>query len=50
MMLLKNSTMQFDYMLNWQHFLAGNSWAKDWTNNGPGLFHHAAKRDRYQSI
>ena len=34
----QNSTMQFDYMLNWQHFLAGNSWAKDWTNNGPSCF------------
>ncbi len=33
-----NSTAQFDYMLNWQSFLEGNSWAKDWTNNGPQTF------------
>lgn len=34
----KNSTAQFDYILNWQSFLEGNSWAKDWTNNGPQTF------------
>ncbi len=34
----KNSTEQFDYILTWQHFLEGNSWAKDWTNNGPQCF------------
>ncbi|HVX49675.1 MAG TPA: ABC transporter permease [Chitinophagaceae bacterium] len=34
----KNSTMQFDYLLSWQHFLQGNGWAKDWTNNGPATF------------
>lgn len=32
----KNSTTQFDYILNWQTFLEINGWAKDWTNNGPG--------------
>jgi putative ABC transport system permease protein len=31
----KNSTARFDYLLSWQQFLEGNSWAKDWTNNGP---------------
>ena len=30
----KNSTTQFDYILNWQSFLEDNEWAKDWTNNG----------------
>ena len=34
----ENSTVQFDYILNWQHFLEGNSWAKDWTNNGPSCY------------
>ena len=34
----KNSTEQFDYVLTWQQFLAGNDWAKDWTNNGPRTF------------
>ncbi|MEP7376969.1 MAG: ABC transporter permease [Chitinophagaceae bacterium] len=33
-----NSTAQFDYVLNWQLFLEGNGWAKDWTNNGPQTF------------
>ncbi|MES1216386.1 MAG: ABC transporter permease [Bacteroidota bacterium] len=31
----KNSTAQFDFIQTWQHFLEENSWAKDWTNNGP---------------
>jgi ABC-type antimicrobial peptide transport system permease subunit len=34
----KNSTAQFDYILNWQNFLEGNDWAKDWTNNGPPTY------------
>jgi ABC-type antimicrobial peptide transport system permease subunit len=34
----KNSTMQFDYLLNWQHFLRDNKWAQDWTNNGPSCY------------
>jgi putative ABC transport system permease protein len=33
-----NSTAQFDYIINWQSFLEGNSWAKDWTNNGPPTY------------
>jgi len=34
----QNSSAQFDYILNWQSFLEGNSWAKDWTNNGPPCY------------
>src|SRR3954468_7305495 len=34
----QNSTAQFDYILTWQHFLKGNDWAKDWTNNGPPCY------------
>jgi ABC-type antimicrobial peptide transport system permease subunit len=34
----QNSTLQLDYILSWQHFLDGNGWAKDWTNNGPSCF------------
>ena len=34
----RNSTMQFDYILNWQSFLENNSWAKEWGNNGPACY------------
>src|SRR3954453_12350802 len=34
----QNSTAQFDYILNWQSFLENNSWAKNWTNNGPPCY------------
>jgi putative ABC transport system permease protein len=34
----QKSTIQFDYILNWQHFLDHNDWAKDWTNNGPRCY------------
>jgi len=34
----RNSTAQFDYILNWQSFLENNSWAKEWTNNGPACY------------
>jgi ABC-type antimicrobial peptide transport system permease subunit len=34
----QNSTVQFDYILSWQSFLERNSWAKDWTNNGPATY------------
>lgn len=34
----ENSTMKFDYLLTWQRFLKGNTWAKDWTNNGPPAY------------
>ncbi|TMI82675.1 MAG: FtsX-like permease family protein [Bacteroidetes bacterium] len=30
-----SSSLQFDYILSWQIFLEDNSWAKNWTNNGP---------------
>jgi putative ABC transport system permease protein len=29
----KSSSLQFDYIINWQLFLEDNSWAKNWTNN-----------------
>lgn len=31
----KNSSVQFDYIINWQTFLENNEWTKNWTNNGP---------------
>ena len=34
----QQSSEHFDYIINWQHFLKGNSWATDWTNNGPRCF------------
>jgi len=34
----KNSSVQFDYVLNWPAFLADNEWAKNWTNNGTPTF------------
>jgi ABC-type antimicrobial peptide transport system permease subunit len=34
----QNSTAKFDYILNWQSFLENNTWAKDWTNNGPACY------------
>ncbi len=34
----KNSSTQFDYIINWQTFLENNDWAKDWTNNGPRCY------------
>ncbi|MGC4035814.1 MAG: ABC transporter permease [Chitinophagaceae bacterium] len=34
----RSSSKQFDYLLNWQTFLEENSWAKDWTNNGPPTY------------
>ena len=34
----KNSSAQFDYIINWQTFLENNNWAKDWTNNGPPCY------------
>ena len=34
----QNSSVQFDYIINWQTFLEGNSWALDWTNNGPRCY------------
>jgi ABC-type antimicrobial peptide transport system permease subunit len=34
----KNSSTQFDYIINWQTFLEQYAWAKDWTNNGPSCY------------
>jgi putative ABC transport system permease protein len=34
----KNSSAQFDYIINWQTFLENNEWAKNWTNNGPWTY------------
>jgi len=34
----QKSTVQFDYLLNWQTFLKRNDWAKEWTNNGPPCY------------
>ena len=34
----QNSSLQFDYILNWQYFLQTEDWAKDWTNNGPSCY------------
>jgi len=34
----QNSTGRFDFMMNWQSFLENNSWAKEWTNNGPPCY------------
>jgi putative ABC transport system permease protein len=31
----KNSSMNFDYLVNWETFLEDNSWAREWGNNGP---------------
>jgi hypothetical protein len=29
---------KYDYLINWKLFLENNSWAKDWSNNGPTTF------------
>jgi putative ABC transport system permease protein len=31
----ENSSMKFDFVINWDAFLEDNSWAKEWGNNGP---------------
>jgi putative ABC transport system permease protein len=33
-----NSSMKFDYILNWETFLEENDWARDWGNNGPACY------------
>ena len=33
-----NTSMSFDYVLNWETFLEENSWAKEWGNNGPACY------------
>jgi putative ABC transport system permease protein len=30
-----NSSIKFDYLINWTSFLKDNPWAKSWDNNGP---------------
>lgn len=35
---LPNSSMKFDYLVNWETFLEANSWAKEWGNNGPATY------------
>ncbi len=34
----ENTSDKFDYIINWDAFLADNEWAKDWGNNGPRTF------------
>jgi len=34
----KSSSLQYDFLLNWQVFLDENTWTKDWGNNGPMTF------------
>jgi len=34
----QNSSVKFDFLINWDNFLKENSWAKQWGNNGPGAF------------
>ncbi len=34
----RNSSMKFDYLVNWQYFLEEQQWAKEWGNNGPKTF------------
>ena len=34
----RNSSVQFDYLLHWDVFLAQNEWAKEWDNNAPRAF------------
>lgn len=33
-----NSSLRFDYILNWETFLENNSWAREWGNNGPAVY------------
>ena len=34
----ENSSLQFDYIINWDAFLDDNKWAKEWGNNGPSTY------------
>jgi len=34
----KNSSLQYDFLINWQVFMDENTWTKDWGNNGPMTF------------
>jgi predicted permease len=31
----ENTSVKFDYLINWHAYLEFNEWAKDWGNNGP---------------
>ena len=31
----KNSSLKFEFLINWDNFLKENSWATQWGNNGP---------------
>jgi ABC-type antimicrobial peptide transport system permease subunit len=33
-----NTSMKFDFILNWETFLEENSWAREWGNNGPACY------------
>ena len=33
-----NSSLQFEYLINWQSFLKDNNWATQWGNNGPTAY------------
>jgi putative ABC transport system permease protein len=34
----KNSSLQYEFIVNWYTFMEENGWAKDWGNNGPMTF------------
>jgi putative ABC transport system permease protein len=34
----ESSSIKFDYLINWETFLEGNGWARDWGNNGPQTY------------
>jgi len=34
----ENSSLKFEYLINWDSFLKDNGWAKQWGNNGPGAY------------
>jgi putative ABC transport system permease protein len=33
-----NSSLKFDFLINWQSYLLDNSWAKEWDNNDPSTY------------
>ena len=34
----ENTSEKFEFVLNWDAFLADNGWAKEWGNNGPSTY------------
>lgn len=34
----ENSSIKFEYLVNWFQYLKENEWAKDWGNNGPEAY------------